>query len=253
MGLLATLLMSVFSFVSCGDDDDDEGSGGSSNGSSSSKHIAKSVWSDGEKIVESVFSYDSQGRLAKMTETKSQGRYTDKRTTTYTYSELTIISMAIWDKDIIDQYHTYTLSDNLIIRDNFHGKDIPSGSPYTYTYNAEGYLTSIAERDGWKNVEFEWTNGNLTKWGRYSVGYSKIPWPKNWVFFWKGAYMDEMLEPLGVLGKMPKYLPNKFFVTDEGGDIVESWTVDYTIENGDITKVVYQGANGTEVYTYEWK
>lgn len=265
--LLTMVMVAALSvgFTSCGSDDDDEGGGGGNHDvSSSAKHIVRGVWSDGEEIEEAIFDYDSQGRVVKKTETENYDGHTSKATTTYFYSGSTIISKTQGDWND-GEVHTYTLSDGLIMKDKESGS---GGNHYTYsyTYNGEGYLTSQTFTDDSEDpftggIQFEWTNGNLTKYTKkyedgeaytISISYSNISWPKNWQFYWKGIDMDEALEPLGVWGKMPKYLPNKFVRTNSDGDI-KNWTLDYTVEDGDITKIVYQSAGSTEIYTLEWE
>lgn len=56
------------------------------------------------------------------------------------------------------------------------------------------------------------------------------------------------------MGKMPKNLPLKYVQVDDDGS-TEELTIDYTIENGEITKIIFQGNmyDNTEIYTIEWR
>ena len=210
--------------------------------------------------------HDSQGRVVKKTETETYGRQESSTTTTYTYGNNTIISkiQGDWNNGEI---HTFTLSDGRITKDVEESRSRNSYT-YNYTYDSNGYLktqvfTDDSDYPNSGRIEFIWTDGNLTKISKvwddgesYSmtISYSSIPWPKNWMHYWKGTNMDKILEPLGAWGKMPKNLPLKYVQVDDDGN-TEELTIDYTIENGEITKIIFQGNmyDNTEIYTIEWR
>ena len=261
VALMMAAVIGSTAFVSCSSDDEESPKGGGT----TSKRIVKMTWSDGDEIDITTFDYDSQGRVVKEIVTDIYGSSEHTYTTTYAYVENTIISKTgDWNDG---ETYTYTLSDGLIIKEveNYKNGSYSSTDTYNYTYDSNGYLkTYISEDD---KTEFTWTDGNLTKYTEvwddgYSTGYSTttvsysdILWPKNWMHYWKGTNINQVLEPLGAWGKMPKYLPKKFVRVYDGTS--REWTLDYTIENGEIVKVIYQsiedGEISTEITTIEWE
>lgn len=252
VALMMAAVIGSTAFVSCSSDDEESPKGGGT----TSKHIAKMTWSDGDEIETTTFDYDAQGRVVKVVATDIYVGGGSSATTTYTYGGNTIISKTHGGWNDGDTY-TYTLSDGLITKEVYWKQN-------NYTYDSNGYLKSQILDDG--TTEFTWTDGNLTKYTEVSftdaytttttVSYSDILWPKNWMHYWKGTNMDHFLEPLGAWGKMPKYLPKKFVRVYNDGTSME-WTLDYTIENGEIVKVIYQsiedGEISTEINTIEWE
>ena len=255
VALMMAAVIGSTAFVSCSSDDEESPKGGGM----TSKRIAKMTWSDGSKIETTTFSYDAQGRVVKVIETDMRGgSESSTTTTTYTYGGNTIISKAHYVSGNYEneETHTYTLSDGLIVKEVENYTSGSSYSSYTntynYTYDSNGYLKT-KDRD----VEFTWTDGNLTKWDRgdymYTVSYSDISWPQYYMAYINGTSIDLFLEPLGVWGKMPKNLPKKMVRVYSDGE-TEAYTIDYTVENGEITKCISQHNDGyTEIITFEWK
>lgn len=262
LAFMMALAVCATAFVSCSSDDDKDNSNG---GGMTSKRIVKETWSDGDEIETVAYEYDSKGRVVKVIETNIDGRSESSATTTYTYGESTIIS-----KSQSGETHTYTLSDGRIIKEVESYSRNSETYTYTYAYDNNGYL--ISQKYHGRETEFIWTDGNMTKmiekegdgWTRTSTySYSSIAWPQNWMQYWDGTSMDKYLEPLGAWGKMPKNLPTKYIrVQDDGYSIyTEEVTLDYTIENGEVTKVTYHvqtnddyyKGSDTEVVTFEWK
>lgn len=254
VALMMAAVIGSTAFVSCSSDDEESPKGGGT----TSKRIVKMTWSNGDEIDITTFDYDSQGRVVKVIETDMYGNSEETATTTYTYGENTIIRKTQGDWNDGDTY-TYTLSDGLITKEVYWKQN-------NYTYDSNGYLKTYIREDN--KTEFTWTDGNLTKytevWGDdYStftttttVSYSDILWPQNYMQYWDGTDMDIVFEPLGAWGKMPKYLPKKYVEVYDDGTSRE-WTLDYTIENGEIVKVIYQsiedGEISTEITTIEWE
>ena len=229
-----------------------------------SRHIVKISYGNGNSIEETTYDYDNHGRVIMATETWITSNSSISATTTYTYGGSTIISNTQGDFD--RGSCTYSLSaDGLIVKS---AENSYAGSSYSYThsYDKDGYLISQSfnDIDGFFSgkILYNWEDGNLTKIAKYdddggsyilTIDYSSIPWPKNWMLYWKGTNMDEVFELIGAWGKMPKFLPNKF--TYDYGD---GWTIDYVIEKGEIVKVVFRDLEDTdksasEVYTVEWE
>lgn len=257
MALMMALVIGSTAFVSCSNDDE----GGSESGGMSSKRIRKMTYEDRDGIYALTFDYDSQGRIVKREEIEKSYYSEYSSTTTYTYGENTIISKTRGD----DNYTcTYTLSNGRIIK----AIEEEDGYTYTsnYTYNSDGYLVVLQEENdkGWDmKLEFTWNDGNLmeTERNHFTVtsSYSDIAWPQNWIQFLLDdeAGIDITLEPLGVWGKMPKKLPSKYvLVSEEENNICD---IDYTIENGVITKVIQQwdtkihGHYDDTIITIEWE
>lgn len=247
--LFMAMITSIATIVSCGDDN--EKTGGGDNGTTTSKHIVKMVeeWYssyENRKGEEThLFFYDSQGRIVEVDN--------GNRRIHYTYSDNTIRSMST------NENHTYTLSNGLIIRDDY--SSYGDHGTINYTYDKDGYLInsseSVTEHGSIYARKVEWKNGNITK--IYYDGvehnnfeYTNLPWPKNYFFYLKGLVVDQNLLPLGVWGKTPKNLPSKNIYEDR---II---TYDYTIENGTITKIIttlqtpYEFTTET-YYPIEWE
>ena len=263
---MIAVLMGMNLFSSCGSSDDEDKSR-IDNGpdSQSSKYILKRTYSNGSSIWESTYAYDSESRVTKIAESRKSGNRTTSATKTYVYGGNTIISKNVGDWND-GEVHTFTLNDGLIVR-NVEGAIGKNAYTYNYVYDDRGYIKSLSFADDSEFsvsgfMQFIWTDDNLTKIVKSldsgimtttTISYSTIPWPRNWFQYWNGSNMDEELDPLGAWGKMPNYLPTKFTTTKSNGNN-EEWTIDYTLENGDITKMVYKDSNGSdiEVYTLVW-
>ena len=237
MTIITALFVSVV-LVSCSNDEGDE-----KIGASSSKHIVREIYDDGRNIVMTEYFYDSRGRVIKTNETEADSRGTKSATSTYTYGEGTIISQTKGDWNN-GEVHTYTLSDGIVSKEIIRvGQEHNNND---YYYDSDGHIKTKKFYGGANNgeLQFSWSDGVIKQYTKhwnndsdtytYTISYSNIPWPKNFIFYWKGTDMDAVLEPLGAWGKMPKYLPVKFERSD--GSV---FSVDYVIENGMVTKVIF--------------
>lgn len=242
MSLMVGLLGVCVAFSACSSNDESENSG-----SNSSKRIVKILEEEDGELSETVFSYDSQGRLIKAVGTvNSSRRESYVRELTYQYGDMTIISRETersWSET-----HTYTLSNNRIVKD----VEVQSGDPTTtiYTYDDNGYMTSQSASG--RSISdytdhFVWTNGNLTFIDR-EFKYSNIPWHKNMFFYFKGSNMDPYLWAGGYWGKTPKNMPSL--------NVDYDWTYDYEVKNGLVSKMkIIDNKSGKVKYvaSYIWE
>lgn len=220
------ILLTCFS-LSCSSSEDDEENGRKNEVSSPMdvKHIVREYYKEGNNDI--YYGYDSQGRVISEL-VYEYGRLDE--TITYTYNSSSIIMEEKYPSGET-KTKTFTLNEGRIIKDD----------EYTYIYSVDGHIRTQSYKYGIYN--YLWTNENLTgmeKNGYLSRNwrYSKIPWPKNFFFYFKGSNWEPELELAGAYGKMPKYLPECF--TYSTGD---GWTFEYTIESGLITKVIFRNFN----------
>lgn len=277
LAILLAMLMSATTLVSCGGDEDEPSGGGSSGGGItpiSSKRIKKMTWVEDDSYSgrwenEEYFFYDSQGRVINHKEIENDGSSKGVRTIIFAYegNAITSESSGNWNNG---EKHIYTLSNGRIIKDTESGYGDPNNYTYNYSYDNNGYIitqtffNSDSDSPYSGEIQFTWNDGNLTKLSKTNNDgsgytctflYSSIPWPKNMFFYWKGTNMEEIFEPIGAWGKMPKYLPSKM----KYGDGKESWIdYNYTVENGLVTKVdtYYRVSNyeySTGTCTIEWE
>lgn len=240
------LLVSTLAFTACGSDDNDE----VDNGGSSSKHIVKIIEEEGSTIYETVFSYDSQGRVVKAVGTESSATSNSHSEKTYQYGELTIISKKIVDGTLsngqIDNWsvsHSYSLENGRIVKDvekyTYDGRI--STTTTLYSYDSNGSLTSISvsgSNTDSNTEQVEWTNGNISKIGNGTYTYSNVSWIKGFPFYLKGSNMDNYLFSMGYYGIIPRNLPSKY---DSDGLESNGWSYayEYIVQNNLITKVIY--------------
>lgn len=241
--VLLGLLVSVTAFMACGGDD--EPSSGVT--PQSSKHVAKIITEEGSSFYESSFTYDSQGRVIKVTETESGTGTNSHSETEYQYGEMLIISKmkekgtySNGQSFTFSETHSYTLENGRIVKDEEkQGSSLNStSSSWTeiYSYDANNYLSSISATGS--NIPSEtkiikWSNGNLIKLGNSSFEYSSYPWAKGFPFYLKGSNTDGILFSMGYYGNIPKNLPSKYTYSETSG-----FTYEYSFEGGYVTKVV---------------
>ena len=234
--LMLGLMLSI-GMTSCGSDEED---GNDNGGSTSSKRIVKIVEYANESLeVESVYTYDSEGRVIRVVQTDYGARGgTTVSEITYQYSDTRI--ECVEDDGYRSYSHTYTLSNGLIVKEEekqVNNGRIDSNNTIIYTYDSDGYMTSITSRgDEAYVVNIDWKDGNLTRLKDHLLSYSNIPWPKGMFFYFKGSGLDSCLWPAGYWGKTPKYLPSKdsfnnvtFEYTLSGGLVVEEKAIDSDI------------------------
>ena len=240
--VLLGLLVSVTAFMACGGDDE------SSNNSStptnnetpsnpeSPKHIAKIITEEGSSFYESSFTYDSQGRVIKVTETESGTGTNSHSETEYQYGEMLIISKMKGEGTYSNgqsftrtESHSYTLENGRIVKDEEKQasslNSTSSSRTDTFSYDANNYLSSI------NTTMLTWSDGNLIKLGDRSFEYSNYPWVKGFPLYLESSNMDANLFAIGYYGNIPKNLPSKTSRTSGA-------TYDYTFEGSYVTKVV---------------
>jgi len=253
--LLFGLFVCATVFSACGGDGDEPSSGvnnGSSNNNQtpsndqtpstpqSSKHVAKIITEEGSSFYESSFTYDSQGRVIKVTETQSGTGTNSHSETEYQYGEMLIISKMKGEGTYSNgqsftrtESHSYTLENGRIVKDE--EKQNGSSSTETFSYDANNYLSSISSKgsDNESGTKITWSDGNLIKLGNRSFEYSNYPWVKGFPLYLKSSNMDANLFAIGYYGNIPKNLPSKTIASETSG-----YTYDYTFEGSYVTKVV---------------
>jgi hypothetical protein len=255
LSLLFGLFVCVTVFSACGGDD--EPSSGVNNGSSnnnqtpsndqtpstpqSSKHVAKIITEEGNSFYESSFTYDSQGRVIKVTETQSGTGTNSHSETEYQYGEMLIISKMTRERTLTNgqfitdsETHSYTLDNGRIVKDE--EKQNGSSSTETFSYDVNNYLSSISSKGS--NIESEtkiitWSDGNLIKLGNRLFEYSNYPWAKGFPFYLKGSNTDANLFAMGYYGNIPQNLPSKYTYSETSG-----YTYEYSFDGSYVTKVV---------------
>ena len=251
LSLLFGLFVCVTVFSACGGDD--EPSSGGNNGSSnnqtsgndqtpntpqSSKHVAKIITEEGNSFYESSFTYDSQGRVTKVTETQSGTGTNSYSETEYQYGEMLIISKMTREETLTNgqfithsETHSYTLDNGRIVKDeDKQGSSLNStisSRTDTFSYDSNNYLSSIGSKI------ITWSDGNLIKLGNRSFEYSNYPWVKGFPLYLKSSNMDANLFAIGYYGNIPKNLPSKTIASETSG-----YTYDYTFEGSYVTKAV---------------
>ena len=200
--VLLGLLVSVTAFMACGGDD--EPSSGVT--PQSSKHVAKIITEEGSSFYESSFTYDSQGRVIKVTETESGTGTNSHSETEYQYGEMLIISKMKGEGTYSNgqsftrtESHSYTLENGRIVKDE--EKQNSSSSTDIFSYDANNYLSSINTK------MLTWSDGS--------------------------SNMDANLFAIGYYGNIPKNLPSKTIASETSG-----YTYDYTFEGSYVTKAV---------------
>ena len=244
--LLQSLMIGIVLFLgltSCGGDDESDNENG---GKASSKRIVKIVEENGE--YESVFTYDSKGRVVRVVQTEYYSKGSTVSELTYQYSDTHIESYE--DDGFWSCTHTYTLLDGLIVKDveeQFNNGRSVSKMTTIYTYDNDGYMTSLTQRgDGYTDtLDLVWKDGNLMSLAGHSYSYSNIPWHKGMFFYLKGSDMDPYLAPAGFWGKLPKYMPSK--------DSFNSVNYEYSLSGGFIVEIKYIEGSYTMISTYTWE
>ncbi|GEM_PF-3914907 len=274
LAIMMAMFMSVTIVASCGGDDDETGGGGISDGGNnnpiSAKHLVRKTWSGhslfGDESGTDVYIYDSNGRIKMRKKDTDDGSWQGHDIWQYIYEDNKIVCDAPYGR------HTYTLSDGRIVKEVEEESD--GVCSYTYVYNDNGYLSSIAYENKHDGESYRgesllsWSNGNLINIiHRYYRGndlkedyfcnyeYTNIPWPKNWIHYnhTEATNIDDVLLYSGLFGKTPKNLPSKLKKDNE------TYTFDYVVENGVVTKILedYHDSNYTEisnrVYNVYWE
>ena len=256
LSLLFGLFVCVTVFSACGGDD--EPSSGGNNGSSnnqtsgndqtpstpqSSKHVAKIITEEGSSFYESSFTYDSQGRVIKVTETESGTGTNSHSETEYQYGEMLIISKMKGEGTYSNgqsftrtESHSYTLENGRIVKDE--EKQNSSSSTDIFSYDANNYLSSINTK------MLTWSDGNLTKAGDRTYSYTNYSWAKGFPLYLESVGVDEFLFANGYFGNIPKNLPETYHSYVE---------FVYTLEGNYVTKTILFYSGKTQTMTYIWE
>ena len=268
LSLLFGLFVCVTAFSACGGDDEPSSGGNSGSGSSdtpqTSKHISKVITEEGNSIIESTLTYDSQGRVTKIIATESGTGTNSRSEKTYQYGETLIITKEVEEGKSSNgqsftrtESHSYTIENGLIVkdvRDYIYNEGSSDKMTITFSYDANKYLSSISRSYPDTDSETKavsWSDGNLTKLGNKSFEYSNYSWTKGFALYIDGSNMDEILFASGYYGNIPKNLQSKTYTSEKSG-----WTFDYTIEGNYVTKVVishFTDTSKTQTITFVWE
>ena len=268
LSLLFGLFVCVTAFSACGGDDEPSSGGNSGSGSSdtpqTSKHISKIITEEGNSIIESTLTYDSQGRVTKIVATESGTGTNSRSEKTYQYGETLIITKEVEEGKSSNgqsftrtESHSYTIENGLIVkdvRDYIYNEGSSDKMTITFSYDANKYLSSISRSYPDTDSETKavsWSDGNLTKLGNKSFEYSNYSWTKGFALYIDGSNMDEILFASGYYGNIPKNLQSKTYTSEKSG-----WTFDYTIEGNYVTKVVishFTDTSKTQTITFVWE
>ena len=268
LSLLFGLFVCVTAFSACGGDDEPSSGGNSGSGSSdtpqTSKHVSKIITEEGNSIIESTLTYDSQGRVTKIIATESGTGTNSRSEKTYQYGETLILTKEVEEGKLSNgqsyvrsESHSFTIENGLIVKEeekNTYDGVNHTTPTHTFSYDANKYLSSISrsypDTDN-ESKAITWSDGNLTKLGNRSFEYSSYSWAKGFPFYIEGSNVDEILFANGYYGNIPKNLQSKTYTSEKSG-----WTFDYTIEGNYVTKVVishFEDASKTQTMTFVWE
>lgn len=268
LSLLFGLFVCVTVFSACGGDDEPSSGGNSGSGSSdtpqTSKHVSKIITEEGNSIIESTLTYDSQGRVTKIIATESGTGTNSRSEKTYQYGETLILTKEVEEGKLPNgqsyvrsESHSFTIENGLIVKEeekNTYDGANQTTPTHTFSYDANKYLSSISRSYPDTDSETKaitWSDGNLTKLGNRSFEYSSYSWAKGFPFYIEGSNVDEILFANGYYGNIPKNLQSKTYTSEKSG-----WTFDYTIEGNYVTKVVishFTDTSKTQTRTFVWE
>ena len=268
LSLLFGLFVCVTAFSACGGDDEPSSGGNSGSGSSdtpqTSKHVGKIITEEGNSIIESTLTYDSQGRVTKIIATESGTGTNSRSEKTYQYGETLILTKEVEEGKLPNgqsyvrsESHSFTIENGLIVKEeekNTYDGVNHTTPTHTFSYDANKYLSSISRSYPDTDSETKaitWSDGNLTKLGNRSFEYSSYSWAKGFPFYIEGSNVDEILFANGYYGNIPKNLQSKTYTSEKSG-----WTFEYTIEGNYVTKVVishFEDASKTQTMTFVWE
>lgn len=268
LSLLFGLFVCVTAFSACGGDDEPSSGGNSGSGSSdtpqTSKHVSKIITEEGNSIIESTLTYDSQGRVTKIIATESGTGTNSRSEKTYQYGETLILTKEVEEGKLSNgqsyvrsESHSFTIENGLIVKEeekNTYDGVNHTTPTHTFSYDANKYLSSISRSYPDTDSETKaitWSDGNLTKLGNRSFEYSSYSWAKGFPFYIESSNVDEFLFANGYYGNIPKNLQSKTYTSEKSG-----WTFEYTIEGNYVTKVVishFEDASKTQTMTFVWE
>lgn len=202
-----------------------------------------------------VFTYDADGKIANV------NRNEGEKTWAFTWAGKVGTAHYIYvDKGKTEEEGdwVFTLGDNGFISTLVNNW----GDTWSFTYDANGYLTKVERPDRSKVVaNCVWENGNLKKWSRFKDdGTEEF---KNQTFLpdenvagifpdaTDKAGVDRWIFELGFCGKPSKCLLDQ--AAWEGSDAIAVQTYEKDAD-GFVTKVnkVY-GTDDPEIYQYQWE
>ena len=235
----------ILGFTSCGGDDESDNENG---GTTSSKRIAKVIDEESGYINEISFTYDSEGRVVRVVQNGNDSKFGPiVSELTYQYSDTHIESYK--HGQYSSRSHTYTLSNGLIVKDveeNLRSGDIITS---TYTYDDNGYMTSLTYRESGgytEKLNCVWKEGNLMSLADHEYSYSNILWSNRLFFYFDGSGIDQYLWSAGYFGKIPKYLP----LTDSFNDV----SYEYTLCDGLVSEIrMIERGKVTYRRSYVWE
>ncbi len=267
---LMALFCATALFTGCSDDDDDEKGNGQGSGNGSgveilSKKIVKIIShneTESEKFI-TLFQYDANNRLSKMTEIEEDG--TEKEVTDIIYEDnkITITTTSTENKSVIQlrdgkavSYIEYWEGDRIDFVYNYSGKYL---SNYTAKY--------FRERNSWReegvaNVVYTVKDANLEEMSYvYTSHYDEDANEKVSNKFELGVLdnntnlnlysfiLDDNTFLFDVVGDRFKKLPVKIISTDEGKEDITTYTYEVD-KDGYITKIIEKMDN-EDGYTFE--
>ena len=192
---------------------------------------------DGDR--ETIFTYDSKGRVKSMTTTSEKS--TSVHSYEYTYESNTIVCKITHpDEGIIMQ--TYQLNSQGYISSFTETPNNTNGhvrTVTTFTYSNDGYLSNIKEQESNENFDktfnesFTWTDGNFTAITRnngvdYYSYYSEYPNSSNLdLATIPRDHLDPHLSLIGLTGKRAKNLVHEARWTTEHPDALTRYLYDF--------------------------
>ena len=251
-----------FNFMACSDDDEPNGGngGGSGSGDATKRLTRIYVQAEWDTNNETVFQYDSEGRVTEMDITYDHHSSGDTWTDYYTYSyngnEVTVdVDYAGDGPEYREQESsTYALNDNGYVTNGV--KTTNSGREIQYTFNyTNDYLVSAAIIQENENTSDNISNQIISdglilpdEWD--TIEYTDISNKANFFFHYSGEYdiFDFSTFEYGELyfanlaGKAPIYLPQK--VKDRSGN---EYNYSYELDDeGYVTEMTITHSKGEQ-------
>ncbi len=222
--VMTVIVCGLMAACSSGDEEEENRNG-------ASKRIVRIEHNQNDNTYVRTFTYDNQDRVIKVIKASNESSYSEIN---YEYGEHTITRTDDFGLTLsLSQRSTYTLSNGLIV------KEVCNGETRFFTYDNEGYLSTI---DSEKVV---WSNGNIIRIGnRQEYKYSNITWKKMMIWVEDAIFPDIYLCQGGYWGKTPKNLPSEWV-----GRSPYKWEV----SNGYVTKCTVKGYYEDDNYTYYWE
>ena len=262
--MVGAMLCAMACFTACSDD---EGNGGEGNGDGAGdggsgvevkerKLVRVEEQGEGESVKDlSLFDYDSEGRLSKITETDDAESYKVVKTVTYADGRVTVaeedgedvyvlngegyVESLTYEGEDWREVYAYSYSDGYLSRMTFAYYEYVDGEwvkeepeEVTEYVVADSNLSKCVSRYG--SVESERTVEASSTLNNMNIDYLYAQWLGNG---------DEFL--LCIAGERYRNLPASITI---GGNVM---TFEYEVDgDGYVTEVV--GKNGSQIYTYRF-